>query len=117
MATVTVQDGLIHVRLSRLERLLSFYQDLIIPVGAVREVSVVDAPDDAVLGTRRLGTNTSWVKMGIFKTGWTATFVIWKAPQRAISIRTSGAPFDHLIISGENPEELAALIGKQTRDA
>jgi len=116
MAALTREGDDLVLTLSGVEKAESVHGDLRVPFSAVRSVEVVEDAVHAVPGLKVIGSG--WpgrFAIGTYSGGdeHEKTFaVVHHDHPRGVSVRLEGARFDKLVISCEDPEEVARQLGE-----
>lgn len=114
MATLTVTDDTLHLRLTRGERLAALRGDLRVPLSAVTAVSVeaearprgLRAPGLAVPGRRRL--------IGTWRARGHRTLISTRRGEPVVRIVLTGAREDEVLVSSPDADRIAAELAGAT---
>ncbi|MEQ8718308.1 MAG: hypothetical protein RIE08_11930 [Acidimicrobiales bacterium] len=113
MASITVDDDVIRIELTRFEKIMGILGDQEIPLSAVTAVSVEHDSRGALRGMRLPGTavpGRTW--LGTWRGRGHKTMVRIRKGEPAVSIAADGQSFTHYLVSVESPEAVVAQIAE-----
>jgi hypothetical protein len=101
MASVTIEDGELVVRLSPLEKLGAFHGDVRVPLSAVQSITVEADPWGVLRGVRAPGTGVpGLVAYGVRRFPGGKDFAAVRGRRPAVRVDLgAGAPFARLLVS------------------
>jgi hypothetical protein len=109
---LVVEDGVLRVRLSALEKLGAMRGDIIVPLATITAVRVSDDPWSELRGIRAPGTG--WPGVISLSTrrgkGIRDFSAVYGRAGRAVVVEARGAEFDRLVISRKDAEDIAERI-------
>ncbi len=111
MARLLVSNDVVTVSLSAIEKAEALHGDVSVPRAAV--VSARVAPDglDEVHGLRMPGTGLPGVIMvGSWRDKGRVTFAVCHGRRPAVVLELAGQHYDRLVVTVENPDEVAAAL-------
>jgi hypothetical protein len=112
MSTVEVGDAELRLRLTRFERLLALHGDVVVPWSAVTGVDVLPDAYNAVVGLRAPGLGLPGRRLlGTWRTSRGPEFVDVTGHRPGVRIALRDQPFEALILSTDDPDALASLVG------
>jgi len=110
MAKVLISDDAVTVEMSSLEKIEALHGNLTVPRTAVVRARAVPDGLAAVHGMR-IGTGLPGVILvGTVREGDARTFAVCHGRRPAIVVDLAGQPYDRLVITVDNPDELAARL-------
>jgi len=111
MARLTIDDGDLALMLSKLERLGALHGDIRVPLGAVAEVAVTDAPFRELRGIRAPGTGfPGRIALGTWRRRGEKGFVAVYRDRRGVIVRLRDSEFAWLCVSADDPEAVVERI-------
>ncbi len=111
MANLVITDDTVTVQMSAAEKAEALHRDLTVPRSAITGVRVVSSGIDAVHGFKLVGAGIPGVLMvGTFKGAEGSTFAICHRNGPALVIDIRGEHFDRIIITVDNPEQVASQL-------
>lgn len=112
MAELRVEDGLLRVRLSALEKLGAMRGDIQIPLVTITAVRVTDDPWSELRGVRAPGTGLPGVISLCTRrgNGIRDFAAVYGRAGRAVVVETRGTEFDRLVVSRDDAESTAQRI-------
>jgi uncharacterized protein len=100
MASLTITDTELQLKLTRREKVAALHGDVQVPISAVRDVSVAEDALSAVRGLRAPGLNLPGrTKIGTWRGRGRRQFAVARRGEPAVHVFLSGAQFDELIVS------------------
>ena len=97
--------------MSAAEKAEALHRNLTVPRTAITGVQVVSSGMDAVHGFKLVGSGIPGVLMvGSFKGGEGTTFAVCHGNGPAIVIDLSGEHYDRLVLTLDNPEQVASEL-------
>jgi hypothetical protein len=111
MAELLVNDGVVTVSLSAVEKAEALHGDVSVPRAAV--VSARIAPDgmDEVRGLRLPGTGFPGVIMvGTWRDNERVTFAVCHGRRPAVVLELTGQRYDRIVATVENPDEVVERL-------
>jgi hypothetical protein len=117
VAEILVEDGVLRVRLSALEKLGAMRGDVRVPLVTVTEVRVTDDPWSELRGIRAPGTGLPRVISLCTRRGRGIRdfAAVYGRAGEAVVVETSGAEFDRLVISRNDADDTAQRIRRSLR--
>ena len=111
VANLVINDDTVTVRMSLAEKAEALHRDLTVPRAAVSGVRVVSDGMTEVHGLRLPGSAFPGVIMvGTWVTRQSKIFAVCHGSGQAIVIELTGQDYDRIVLTVENPEELAKLL-------
>ena len=111
MAKLLVDDNVVTVSLSVIEKAEAFHGDVSVPRTAVVSARVVPDGLDEVHGLRMPGTGLPGVIMvGTWRDKQGVTFAACHGRRPAVVLELAGQHYDRLVVTVENPDEVAAAL-------
>ena len=111
MAKLLVDNNAVTVSLSGVEKAEALHGDVSVPRTAVVSVRVVPDGLDEVHGLRMPGTALPGVIMvGTWRDKQGVTFAVCHGRQPAVVLELTGQHYDRLVVTVENPGEVAAAL-------
>ena len=109
MARLLVDDGVVTVSLSAVEKAEALHGDLSVPRTAVVSARAVPDGMDEVHGLRMPGTGLPGVILvGTWRSRDTVTFAVCHGRRPAVVLELTGQPYDRIVVTVENPDEVIA---------
>jgi hypothetical protein len=111
VANLLINDDTVTVQLSAGEKAEALHGNLTVPRSAITGVQVVSSGIDAVHGFKLLGAGIPGVLMvGTFKGAEGSTFAVCHRNGPAIVIDVTGEHFDRIIVTVDDPEQVASQL-------
>jgi hypothetical protein len=111
MAKLLVNDDAVTVSLSAIEKVEALHGDVSVPRTAVVSARVVPDGLDEVHGLRMPGTGLPGVIMvGSWRDKHGITFAVCHGRRPAMVLELTGQHFDRIVVTVENPDEVAAAL-------
>ena len=111
MAHLEVDDSMLRLSLSRLERLAGLHRDVEVRLGEVVEVHAVDDAWTALRGIRAPGTGIPRVLMiGTTRSKGRKDFCVVRGRGPAVVITLSGGEFSRLVVSDPEADRTATRL-------
>ena len=111
MAELLVNDDVVTVSLSAVEKAEALHGDVSVPRAAVASARIVPDGMDEVHGLRLPGTGFPGVIMvGTWRDGGRATFAVCHGRRPAVVIELTGQRYDRIVVTLENPDEVVARL-------
>ncbi len=111
MAKLLVDNDVVTVSLSAIEKAEALHGDVSVPRAAVVSVRVVSDGLDEVHGLRMPGTGLPGVIMvGSWRDNGRVTFAVCHGRRPAVVLELAGQHYDRLVVTVENPDEVAAAL-------
>lgn len=118
MATLTVENDELVLRLSPRERLGAFHGDIRVPLSDVEDVYVSHDPLRELQGLRAPGTGLPRViALGTWRHRDGKDFAALYRKKPAVIVRLREAPFRRLLVSADDADAIAAAIMLARSDA
>ena len=115
MARLLNEGESIRLRLSRLERLGALHVDVVVPRSSVTEMAAVPNGWAAVRGIRAPGTGLPrLILLGTTRGGFGRDFCAVRGRGPAVVVTLSGQPFERLVVSASDPEDVIATLRGQS---
>jgi len=106
-----INDDTLTVRMSLAEKAEALHRDLTVPRSAITGVRVVTDGMNEVHGLKMPGSGIPGVIMvGTWISREGSTFAVCHGNGRAIVIELTGQNYDRIVITVDNPEELATRL-------
>ena len=104
-------DDVVTVLLSAIEKAEAVHGDVSVPRTAVVSARVVPDGMDEVHGLRVPGTGFPGVIMvGTWRAKERVTFAVCHGRRPAVVLELSGQPYDRIVVTVDNPDEVAASL-------
>ena len=111
MAKLLVNDDIVTVSLSAVEKAEALHGDVSVPRSAVASARVVPDGLDEVHGLRMPGTGLPGVIMvGTWRDKQRVTFAVCHGRRPAVVLELTGQQYDRFVVTVENPGEVAAAL-------
>ena len=111
MAKVLVNDDVVTVSLSAIEKAEAVHGDVAVPRTAVVSARIVPDGMDEVHGLRLPGTGFPGVIMvGTWRDQEKVTFAICHGRRPAVVVELTGQRYDRIVVTVENPDEVVARL-------
>jgi hypothetical protein len=111
MAKLLVNDDIVTVSLSAVEKAEALHGDVSVPRSAVASARVVPDGLDEVHGLRMPGTGLPGVIMvGTWRDKEKVTFAVCHGRRPAVVLELTGQHYDRFVVTVENPGEVAAAL-------
>lgn len=111
MATISIENGRLFVKLSIPEAMAALRGQVSVPLSQVTDALVVSPKFWGTLGFRVPGTALPpFIMAGTYLKKGDRAFVSWRRKLTPLQINLTGANFDRLVIGVENAEEWAQKI-------
>jgi hypothetical protein len=111
MAKLLVNDDVVTVSLSAVEKAEALHGDVSVPRSAVASARVVPDGLDEVHGLRMPGTGLPGVIMvGTWRDKERVTFAVCHGRRPAVVLELTGQHYDRFVVTVENPDEVAAAL-------
>jgi hypothetical protein len=111
MAKLLVDDDVVTVSLSVIERAEAVHGDVSVPRASVVSARAVPDGMDEVHGLRMPGTGLPGVIMvGTWRAADRVTFAVCHGRGPAVVLELTGQRFDRIVVTVENPEEVVASL-------
>lgn len=111
MAKLLVNDDIVTVSLSAVEKAEALHGDVSVPRSAVASARVVPDGLDEVHGLRMPGTGLPGVIMaGTWRDKERVTFAVCHGRRPAVVLELTGQHYDRFVVTVENPGEVAAAL-------
>jgi hypothetical protein len=112
VANLVINADTLTVQMSLTEKAEALHGDLTVPRTAITAVQVVSSGIDAVHGFKLLGSGIPGVlRVGTFKgADEGSTFAVCHGNGPAIVIDLTGEHFDRIVLTLDNPEQVAAEL-------
>jgi hypothetical protein len=111
MAKLLVNDDIVTVSLSAVEKAEALHGDVSVPRSAVASARVVPDGLDEVHGLRMPGTGLPGVIMvGTWRDKERVTFAACHGRRPAVVLELTGQQYDRFVVTVENPGEVAAAL-------
>ena len=111
MAKLLVNDDVVTVSLSAVEKAEALHVDVSVPRSAVASARVVPDGLDEVHGLRMPGTGLPGVIMvGTWRDKERVTFAVCHGRRPAVVLELTGQHYDRFVVTVENPGEVAAAL-------
>jgi hypothetical protein len=111
MAKLLVNDDVVTVSLSAVEKAEALHGDVSVPRSAVASARVVPDGLDEVHGLRMPGTGLPGVIMvGTWRDKERVTFAVCHGRRPAVVLELTGQHYDRFVVTVENPGEVAAAL-------
>ena len=111
MAKLLVNNDVVTVSLSAIEKAEALHGDVSVPRTAVVSARVVPDGMDEVHGLRMPGTGLPGVIMvGSWRDKERVTFAVCHGRRPAVVLELTGQHYDRLVVTVENPGEVAAAL-------
>lgn len=112
MATLTVHDDVLSLRLTRAEKLLGLLRDVDVPLSAVTSVDVVDPARAAVRGVRAPGYALPGHRLVGTWRGSSRLLVAVRPRRPALRVVLAGQRHDELVVEVDDPHAVAGAISR-----
>lgn len=114
MAHLTTEGDELVLRLSRCERIGALHGDIRVPLAAVEKAYTSPRPFDELRGTRAPGTGIPRViALGTWRRrGGPRDFAALYRGRPGVIVCLRGAPYERLLVSANDPDAVAAAIGR-----
>ncbi len=111
MARLLVSNDVVAVSLSAIEKAEALHGDVSVPRAAVVSARIVPDGLDEVHGLRMPGTGLPGVIMvGSWRDKGRVTFAVCHGRRPAVVLELAGQHYDRLVVTVENPDEVAAAL-------
>lgn len=111
MAELLVNDDVVTVSLSAVEKAEALHGDVSVPRAAVVSARIVPDGMDEVHGLRLPGTGFPGVIMvGTWRDGERVTFAVCHGRRPALVVELTGQRYDRIVVTVENPDEVVARL-------
>jgi hypothetical protein len=111
MARLLVNDDVVTVSLSAIEKAEAAHGDVSVPRAAVVSVRIVPDGMDEVHGMRMPGTGLPGVIMvGSWRDKGRVTFAVCHGRRPAVVLDLTGQRYDRVVVTVENPDEVVASL-------
>ena len=111
MAKLLVDDDLVTVSLSAVEKAEAVHGEVSVPRTAVVSARVVPDGMDEVHGLRTPGTGLPGVIMvGTWRDKGKVTFAVCHGRRPAVVLELAGQHYDRIVVTVENPDEVVASL-------
>jgi hypothetical protein len=111
MAKLLVNDDLVTVSLSAIEKAEAVHGEVSVPRTAVVSARVVPDGMDEVHGLRTPGTGLPGVIMvGSWRDKERVTFAVCHGRRPAVVLELAGQHYDRIVVTVENPDEVVASL-------
>jgi hypothetical protein len=111
VANLVINDDTMTVRMSRAEKAEALHRDLTVPRSAITGVRVVTDGMNEVHGLKMPGSDIPGVIMvGTWISRGGNTFAVCHGNGRAIVIELTGQNYDRIVMTVDNPEDLATRL-------
>jgi hypothetical protein len=111
MAKLLVQDDVVTVSLSAIEKAEAIHGDVSVPRAAVVSARTVPDGMKEIHGVRMPGTGLPGVIMvGTWHDQGKITFVACHGRRPAVVLELAGQRYDRIVVTVENPDEIAASL-------
>jgi len=111
MAKLLVNDDLVTVSLSAVEKAETVHGEMSVPRTAVVSARVVPDGMDEVHGLRMPGTGLPGVIMvGTWRDKEKVTFAVCHGRRPAVVLELAGQHYDRIVVTVENPDEVVASL-------
>ena len=108
MAKVSVNNGVLNVKLNRWENLGGLSKSLAINLKDIESVEVLEEPTWRNLGWRLAGTHLpAVVSLGHFRKEKKSLLVFWVRGHQAVVINLNSGPYKQLVLGVNDAEALA----------
>ena len=114
MATLQIEDGVLHIRFTRGEKVLGVLRDVDLPLSQVSAVDVVADGLSAATGLRAPGYAWPWRrKLGTWRRRGHKTMVDVRRYQPAVRLRLRGHRYYEMLLGRDDAESVAAALRAQ----
>jgi hypothetical protein len=111
MARLLVNDDVVTVSLSAIEKAEAAHGDVSVPRAAVVSARIVPDGMDEVHGLRMPGTGLPGVIMvGSWRDKERVTFAVCHGRRPAVVLDLTGQRYDRIVVTVENPDEIVASL-------
>jgi hypothetical protein len=111
MAELLVNDDVVTVSLSAVEKAEALHGDVQVPRAAVVSARTVPDGMEEVHGLRLPGTGFPGVIMvGTWRDDERSTFAVCHGRRPAVVLELTGQPFDRIVVTVDNPDEVIARL-------
>jgi hypothetical protein len=111
MAELLVNDDVVTVSLSAVEKAAALHGDVSVPRAAVVSARIVPDGMDEVHGLRLPGTGFPGVIMvGTWRDEERVTFAVCHGRRPAVVVELTGQRYDRIVVTVENPDEVVARL-------
>jgi hypothetical protein len=111
MADLIIDDRVVVVSLSAMEKVEALHGDVTVPRSAVTGTRIVPDGMAEVHGIRAPGTGLPGVIMvGVWRSGTGTTFAVCHGREPAIVIELDGAQFDRIVVTVGDPEQVQRAL-------
>jgi hypothetical protein len=116
MAHLLITDDLITVDMSRGEKLEAVHGDQTFPRSAISGARAVPDCIAEVHGLKEAGTELPGIRVGSFHRDEGVTFAVCHGHNPGIVIDLVNSKYDRVVLTVENPQEIAASLTEHIRD-
>jgi hypothetical protein len=114
MGTLKIDDGVLRIRFTRVEKALGILRDVDLPLSQVSAVDVAADGLSAATGLRAPGYSWPWCrKLGTWRRRGHKTMVDVRRDQPAVRLRLRGHRYDEMLLGRDDAESLAAALRAQ----
>jgi len=110
MAHLLITDDSVTIDMSRGERFEAAHGDQTFPRSAIRGVRAVPDGIAEVQGLKWAGTELPGIRVGSFHEDQRVTFAVCHGHNPGIVIDLASSKYDRVVLTVENPEEIAARL-------
>jgi hypothetical protein len=114
MGTLKIDDGVLRIRFTRVEKALGILRDVDLPLSQVSAVDVAADGLSAATGLRAPGYSWPWRrKLGTWRRRGHKTMVDVRRDQPAVRLRLRGHRYDEMLLGRDDAESVAAALRAQ----
>ena len=111
MAELLINDDIVTVSLSAVEKAEALHGNVSVPRAAVASARIVPDGMDEVHGLRLPGTGFPGVIMvGTWRDQERVTFAVCHGRRPAVVLELTGQRYDRIVVTVENPDEVVARL-------
>jgi hypothetical protein len=115
MAQLLIIDLKVTVVLSAAEKLAAMHGNVTVPRSAITHARVAEDGMAEVQGLRCPGTNLpGLVMVGTWRNSQRTTFAVCHRRRPAIVLEVTGAGYDRIVVTVDNPEEVVSELASRT---
>jgi hypothetical protein len=109
VAALLVDDDTVTVQLTALEKAEALHGNVVVPRSAVRAFWTVPDGQAEVAGFKLIGSGlTGVIKVGTWRSADRTIFAVCHGSRPAVVLDLTGAQYDRLVVTVDNPEEAIA---------
>jgi hypothetical protein len=111
VANFEIEGGMLHLKLSLVEKMEAFHGEIAVPLSSVAAVRAVLTAWPELRGMRAPGTGIpNVIAVGTRRGAFGRDFAVVHGKGPAVVVELQGAKYEHLIVTTQDAEGVAAMV-------